>query len=113
MTRIAPGAVVAALAAAAALVPSLSSAQTRYEAEVRRTAFGIAHVKANDYAGIGYGVGYAFAQDNFCMIADEFVTVRGAPPGRRTPPATPPTSSPRPGGAAPATSGPRRPRPTA
>jgi acyl-homoserine-lactone acylase len=77
MIRIAPRALAAALAALAALAPSFTSAQTRYEAEVRRTAFGIAHVKANDYAGIGYGVGYAFAQDNVCMIADEFVTVRG------------------------------------
>ncbi|MBK6981432.1 MAG: penicillin acylase family protein [Betaproteobacteria bacterium] len=54
----------------------MSNAQT-YSAEVRRTSFGVAHVKATNYGSIGYGVGHAFAQDNFCMIADEFVTVRG------------------------------------
>ncbi len=69
-------AVLAALVAAA--VPAVTQAQsTTYSAEVRRTSFGIAHVKAADYGSIGYGVGYAFAQDNFCMMADEFVTVRG------------------------------------
>ena len=60
----------------AAAVPAATQAQsTTYSAEVRRTSFGIAHVKAADYAGLGYGVGYAFAQDNFCMMADEIVSV--------------------------------------
>ncbi len=68
----------AALAAvgAACFAAAVSNAQT-YSAEVRRTSFGVAHVKAADYGSIGYGVGHAFAQDNFCMITDEFVTVRG------------------------------------
>ncbi len=55
---------------------ALALAQT-YSAEIRRTSFGVPHVKAASYGSLGYGVGYAFAQDNFCMIADEFVTVRG------------------------------------
>ena len=68
----------AALAAVgvACFAAAVSNAQT-YSAEVRRTSFGVAHVKATNYGSIGYGVGHAFAQDNFCMIADEFVTVRG------------------------------------
>ena len=75
-TRLNRAAILAVLAASA--IPALVEAQsTTYNAEVRRTSFGIAHVKAADYGSIGYGVGYAFAQDNFCMIADEFVTVRG------------------------------------
>lgn len=76
MTRFALRAGAAALAAAA-LAATGASAQTKYSAEIRRTSYGIAHIKANDYGSVGYGVGYAFAQDNFCMIADEFVTVRG------------------------------------
>ena len=55
---------------------AVSSAQT-YSAEVRRTSFGVPHIKAANYGSLGYGVGHSFAQDNFCMIADEFVTVRG------------------------------------
>jgi acyl-homoserine-lactone acylase len=54
-----------------------AAAQTKYQSEVRRTSYGIAHIKAANYGSIGYGVGYAFSQDNFCMMADEFVTVRG------------------------------------
>ena len=65
-----------ALAVAASLAATAAVAQP-YEAEVRRTSYGIAHVKAANYGSIGYGVGYAFAQDNFCMISDEFLTVRG------------------------------------
>jgi acyl-homoserine-lactone acylase len=67
----------AILAVAATLGAVTASAQTKYTAEVRRTSYGIAHIKANDYGSIGYGVGYAYAQDNICMIADRFVSVRG------------------------------------
>lgn len=48
-----------------------------YKAEIRRTAHGIPHIEADDEKGIGYGVGYSYAQDNFCLLAKHFVTVRG------------------------------------
>ncbi len=48
-----------------------------YLAEIRRTAHGVAHIKANDEAGLGFGVALAYAQDNFCVLANEFVTVSG------------------------------------
>ncbi len=47
------------------------------KAEIRRTDYGVVHVKADDYAGLGYGYGYAFAEDNLCVIADSYVTVNG------------------------------------
>ena len=51
-----------------------------YQAEIRRTEYGIPHVKADDWAGLGYGYGYAYAQDNFCvaMLAIIFATSRSA-----------------------------------
>lgn len=49
-----------------------------FSAEVRRTSFGIPHVKASDEAGLGYGIGYAYAQDNFCMFQETILTVNGA-----------------------------------
>ncbi len=49
----------------------------RYEATITRTTHGIAHIMARDWRGAGYGVGYAYAQDNLCMIAEEFATVAG------------------------------------
>lgn len=48
-----------------------------YSAEIRRTAMGIPHIKADNWAGLGYGVGYAQAQDTLCTLADSFLTYRG------------------------------------
>ena len=48
-----------------------------YEAQVVRTQFGIPHITAKNYRGIGYGQGYTFAQDNLCLLADKVVTVNG------------------------------------
>jgi len=50
---------------------------TRFDAQVRWTAYGVPHVKANDYAGLGYGYGYAVARDQFCVLADRVITLRG------------------------------------
>lgn len=77
MTRFVPRAISLALALAAVAGSADTLAQAKYTAEVRRTSFGIAHIKASDFGSVGYGVGYAFAQDNFCTMADEFLTVRG------------------------------------
>jgi len=49
--------------------------QATYVAEIRRTAYGVPHIKADDYAGIGFGTGYAQAEDNICEIADRILTV--------------------------------------
>ncbi len=46
-------------------------------AEIRRTSFGIPQIIARDEKSLGYGIGYAYAQDNFCVLADEIVTVNG------------------------------------
>ncbi len=48
-----------------------------FGATVRRTRNGVAHIDARDEASLGYGVGYAFAEDNLCTIADSYVTVAG------------------------------------
>ncbi len=48
-----------------------------FSASIVRTSYGIPHITANNWAGIGYGVGYAYAQDNLCMLAEEFTTVAG------------------------------------
>jgi acyl-homoserine-lactone acylase len=48
-----------------------------YSAELTRTTHGIVHVRANDFRGLGYGLAYAYAQDNVCMFADSLLTARG------------------------------------
>ena len=60
--------------------PDQPAAEPRYKAEVRRTAYGIPHVRADDWASLGYGYGHAYAQDNFCiaMRAIVFATSRSA-----------------------------------
>lgn len=42
-------------------------------AEIRRTDYGIPHIKADDWRGLGYGYGYAYAQDNYCVTMRQVV----------------------------------------
>ncbi len=55
----------------------LGQGQPRYEAEIRRTSHGIPHITAKDYGSLGFGEGYAFAQDHLCSLADQVIKVRG------------------------------------
>jgi acyl-homoserine-lactone acylase len=48
-----------------------------FSAEIRRTAYGVPHIKASEIGGIGYGFGYASAEDNLCEIEDRMLTVSG------------------------------------
>lgn len=48
-----------------------------YSADIQRTEFGIPHITASNYKGLGYGVGYAFAEDNICSLARELVVAKG------------------------------------
>ncbi len=48
-----------------------------YQASVVRTSYGIPHVTANDWGSLGYGYGYAFAQDNFCVLMKEILYASG------------------------------------
>ncbi|MBD8533314.1 penicillin acylase family protein [Massilia sp. CFBP 13647] len=50
---------------------------SRIEVEVARTTYGVPHVRAKDVRSLGYGLAYAYAQDNVCMFADTVITVRG------------------------------------
>jgi len=45
--------------------------------QIQRTEFGIPHITASDYKGLGYGLGYAFAKDNICSFAAEIVVASG------------------------------------
>lgn len=48
-----------------------------YDATVRWTSYGIPHVEAEGWGGLGYGYGFAAARDYLCTIAEEYVTVAG------------------------------------
>lgn len=45
-------------------------------AVIRRTTNGVPHVKADNLESVAFGVGYAQAQDNVCVLADGFVKAR-------------------------------------
>lgn len=44
---------------------------------LRRTGHGVVHVTAADPWGLGYGVGYAFTEDNACLLAYRLAEVDG------------------------------------
>ena len=72
----------AAAVASAAPAPSASHAGNTlqgagYTAGIVRTAYGIPHITAPDYGSLGFGYGYAFASDDLCTMADDYVTVEG------------------------------------
>ncbi|PYD90022.1 hypothetical protein DNF23_24920 [Pseudomonas syringae pv. pisi] len=54
-----------------------SEPAARVQVELARTTHGVPHVRADDFHGLGYGLAYAYAQDNVCMFADSLLTVRG------------------------------------
>jgi acyl-homoserine-lactone acylase len=63
---------------AALLLLSLSlAAQPRYQAHIRRTTYGIPHIEARDFGSLGFGEGYAQAEDHLCSVADQVIRARG------------------------------------
>lgn len=56
---------------------TVHAASGTYEATVTRTTYGIPHIVAQDFGSLGYGFGYAFAEDNLCTMLEDFVTTRG------------------------------------
>jgi acyl-homoserine-lactone acylase len=75
-------AAVAALAGGAA-APAMASrppgshgpAAGQLTANIRYTTGGIPHILARNWADLGFGYGYAFAKDNICTMANDYVTV--------------------------------------
>jgi acyl-homoserine-lactone acylase len=59
------------------VLPALCLAQVRYDAHIRRTSYGIPHIEAKDFGSLGFGEGYAQAEDHLCSIADQVVKARG------------------------------------
>ena len=57
--------------------PPPPATASRISVELARTTHGVPHVQANDFRSLGYGLAYAYAQDNVCMFADSLLTVRG------------------------------------
>lgn len=48
-----------------------------YEATIRRTRFDVPHITAGELGSLGFGQGYALAEDHLCTLADQVLKVRG------------------------------------
>ncbi|MFF9785282.1 acyl-homoserine-lactone acylase [Streptomyces sp. SceaMP-e96] len=59
------------------LPAATARAQHDERAVIQYTEYGIPHITAHDYSGLGYGYGYAAAKDNLCVLADAYLTVNG------------------------------------
>jgi len=67
-----------ALACLNAQAASARSAPARSgDVSIVRTTYGVPHITASDWRGLGLGYGYVAAEDNLCILADAFVTFRG------------------------------------
>jgi acyl-homoserine-lactone acylase len=56
---------------------AVSVSVPEYRATITRTAHDIPHITANSFGSLGFGYGYAFASDDICTIANDYVTVEG------------------------------------
>lgn len=77
LTRPSHLAALAAALMAASVVAQARAATDDASALIRRTTYGVPHIVAKDERGLGYGIGYAYAQDNLCLLADQVLTVSG------------------------------------
>jgi len=74
------------VALAAAILPALTlvgvvapdaGAASSHSVTITRDGDGVPHIKAANFTALGYGEAWAFSQDNFCTLAQDFVTVNG------------------------------------
>jgi acyl-homoserine-lactone acylase len=64
-------------AAAAIQITGAKAKKKSNTVSVIRDSAGIPHIRARDFRRLGVGEGFAFAQDNLCTLAEDFVTVNG------------------------------------
>ena len=65
----------AAAAVAMVAVAAPAADAKPLKAKIQRTKYGVPHITAKNIKGLAAGFAYAFAQDNICTIAAEYVTV--------------------------------------
>ena len=54
-----------------------------YDATIRRDSVGVPHIRGEDYGDIGYGYGYAHAEDNVCVLAEDLICLLYTSPSPR------------------------------
>jgi acyl-homoserine-lactone acylase len=64
-------------AALVAFAVTATTADAKYKVTVKRSAHGIPHIQAKSFTSLAYGYAHAIAEDNICVLADTYTTVRG------------------------------------
>jgi len=77
MTRSVRRGLVAAILVIACAGSASPATAAKRRVTVTRDSAGIPHVVAKDFRSLGYGEGFAYAQDNLCIFADQVMTLRG------------------------------------
>lgn len=67
----------AVLASCCLVATCATAAASATQASISWSSLGVPHIQASDDQGLGYGIGYAYARDNLCLLADEVLTVNG------------------------------------
>ncbi|MDQ3738473.1 MAG: penicillin acylase family protein, partial [Actinomycetota bacterium] len=60
-----------------ATTPATEPADATYEAAIRRTTDGVAHISGDTIGDVSFGQGYANAEDHACSLADQVLKVQG------------------------------------
>lgn len=68
--------IVPALASIGVVAPNAAAAASN-SVTITRDNDGVPHITAATFTALGYGEAWAFSQDNFCTLAQDFVTVNG------------------------------------
>ena len=76
-TRFMRSRLLAVLVVAAAGMCFPASALAKYSVSLTRTTGGVANISGRSLADVGFGVGYAQAQDGICLLAETFLTLNG------------------------------------
>ncbi|MGH9272290.1 MAG: penicillin acylase family protein, partial [Ilumatobacteraceae bacterium] len=57
--------------------PPSSEPEATYTATIRRDGAGVPHIEADDWGSLGFGQGWALAEDRACTLIDQVIKVRG------------------------------------
>lgn len=56
---------------------SSSSSSPSYKASITYTEHNVPHIQAENYRGLGFGMGYAQAKENMCTLSEQLMKLRG------------------------------------
>ncbi len=63
--------------AALVLTACNSSKDPAEQVQITYTAYGVPHIEASSYRGLGYGVGYSQAAENLCTLSEQVLKLQG------------------------------------